>query len=52
VIITRVARLTGLEESIETRIIVLEVVLLAILVGQRDAGAYDPRTRADKTAEI
>jgi len=41
-----------LEESIETRIIVLKIVLLAVLVGQRDAGANDSRTLAGKTAEI
>jgi hypothetical protein len=52
VVITRVARLTGLKESIETRIIVLKIVLLAVLVGQRDTRAYDSRTLAGKTAEI
>ena len=45
-IVTRVARLTGLEESIETGIIVLEVVLLAVLVGQGDAG-YEYWSLAD-----
>ena len=51
-IITRVARLTGLEESIEARIIVLKVVLLAVLVGQGDAGTYEYWPLAGKSAEI
>jgi hypothetical protein len=52
VLITRVARLTGLEEAIETRIVVLEIVLLAVLVCQGDAGTYEDRALAGKTAEI
>jgi len=52
VIVTGVARLTGLEESIETRVVVLKVVLLAVLVGQRDARTYEYGSLAGKTAEI
>jgi hypothetical protein len=52
VLITRVARLTGLKETIETRVVVLEIVLLAVLVCQGDAGTYEDRALAGKTAEV
>jgi hypothetical protein len=33
-LITRIARLTGLEKSIETGIVVFKIILLTVLVGQ------------------